>query len=126
MAIDQGTDVARAHHDALGETRRIVAGIKDDQWHDATPCDEWDVTELLAHIVGGNRWVKPLVDGETIDQVGDRLDGDPLGADPLAAYDASASEADGAFSAEGALARPCAVSYGPVPASVYCLSLIHI
>ena len=34
-------------------------------------------------------------------------------------YDASAKEADAAFSLPGAMERPVAVSYGPVPAEVY-------
>ena len=115
-----GIDVAQAHHEALERTRLIVAGVAHEQLHRLTPCADWDVHELLSHIVAGNRWVKPLVGGLTIDEVGDRLDGDQLGADPLMAYVESAADADAAFSAPGALDRPCAVSYGPVPASVYC------
>ena len=42
-----------------------------------------------------------------------------LGADPLGAYDASAAVAAATFEASGALEAPCAVSYGPVPGSVY-------
>ena len=48
-----------------------------------------------------------------------RFIGDVLGADPLAAYDASATAAADVFAAPGALDAPCAVSYGPVPGSVY-------
>jgi len=42
-----------------------------------------------------------------------------LGDDPVGAYDASAAAAARVFSAPGALDAPCAVSYGPVPGSVY-------
>ncbi len=48
------------------------------------------------------------------------LDGDLLGDDPLAAYDASAAAAAAVFRAPGAMDAPCAVSYGPVPGSIYC------
>jgi uncharacterized protein (TIGR03086 family) len=74
---------------------------------------------VVNHVVSGNFWVKPLVTGVTIEEVGDRLDGDLLGDDPLAAYRRSADEAGAAFLAEGAMDAPANVSYGPVPGSVY-------
>ena len=40
--------------------------------------------------------------------------------DPLRAYDDSALVAAAVFRAPDAMERPCAVSYGPVPGSVYC------
>jgi uncharacterized protein (TIGR03086 family) len=42
-----------------------------------------------------------------------------LGSDPAAAYRDSAAAAAAAFRRPGALDAPCAVSYGPVPGSVY-------
>jgi uncharacterized protein (TIGR03086 family) len=78
------------------------------------------VRALLNHVVSGNLWVPELIDGKTIDEVGDRLDGDVLGADPLDAYDRSAELAAAAFRDAGAMDRPVAVSYGPVPGSIYC------
>jgi uncharacterized protein (TIGR03086 family) len=51
--------------------------------------------------------------------VGDSLDDDPLGRHPLAAYDRSAETANRAFRVPGALEASFAVSYGPVPGSVY-------
>ena len=107
------------HAKALADTGRIVDGIKDGQWHDPTPSSEWDVRTLLNHIVGGNWWVRPLVEGKTIPEVGDRFDGDLLGHDPKSAYTLSAEDAAAAFRSPGAMAAPCAVSYGPVPGEIY-------
>ena len=68
---------------------------------------------------GRNLWAAELAAGGTIESVGSRLDGDLLGDDPSAAYAGSASAAAAAFRRPGALDAPCAVSYGPVPGSVY-------
>ena len=113
-------DLPAVHAEALEHTGRIVAAIDRGQFRDPTPCDDWDVETLLNHVVSGNLWAVPLVGGETIEQVGDRLDGDVLGGDFVAAYDRSAADAAAAFSAPGAMDAPCAVSYGPVPGRVYC------
>jgi uncharacterized protein (TIGR03086 family) len=40
--------------DALERTGRLIAGIRDDQWHDPTPCAEWDVRAVVDHLVKGN------------------------------------------------------------------------
>lgn len=113
------SDIAELHAQALDQTGRIVAGIKPGQWQAETPCDGWDVHALLNHLVAGNLWAAELGGGATIDDVGDRLDGDVLGADPAASYSTSAAAAAATFRRPGALDAPCAVSYGPVPGSVY-------
>ena len=113
------TDIAQLHRRALDATHKIVAGIQPDQRTLPTPDEGWDVRALLNHIVSGNLWAVELTAGQTIDEVGDRLDGDMLGDDPLGAYDASAQAAAAAFEEAGALDAQCAVSYGPVPGSVY-------
>jgi uncharacterized protein (TIGR03086 family) len=113
-------DIARLHRQALDETRGVVAGIARAQWDAPTPCEGWDVQALLNHLVAGNLWAAELGAGATIEEVGDRLDGDVLEDDALGAYEESARLAGAAFEAPGALGAPCAVSYGPVPGSVYC------
>jgi len=113
-------DLPSVHRKALEDTGTIVSGVRSDQLDLPTPCEGWDVRELLNHIVGGNLWVAPLVAGKSIADVGDALDGDQLGDDHTAAYKASAAEADSAFSSTGAMEVPVAVSYGPVPGEVYC------
>lgn len=113
------SDIAELHAQALDHTGRIVAGIKPDQWQAETPCDGWDVHTLLNHLVAGNLWAAELGAGATIAEVGDRFDGDMLGTDPAASYAVSAAAAAETFRKPGALEAPCAVSYGPVPGSVY-------
>ena len=113
-------DLLDAHKRSLDHTGRLVANVRSEQWQALSVCDDWTVRELVNHIVGGNFWVAELTVGKTIDDVGDRLDGDVLGDDPVATYDESADAADRAFRRPGALDAPVAVSYGPVPGSVYC------
>ena len=107
------------HERALASTRAYLAGMKSGQWHDATPCADYDVRALVNHIVSGNFWVAPLVGGKSIADVGDAYDGDVLGDDPLATYDRSAGEAAAAFNAPGAMEASVGVSYGPVPGEIY-------
>ena len=113
-------DLPEVHARSLDHARRSMAGIGDDQWELVSDCDDWTVRELVNHVVTGNYWAAELGSGLTIEQVGDRLDGDVLGTDPLRAYDDSSLVAAAVFRAPGAMERPCAVSYGPVPGEVYC------
>jgi uncharacterized protein (TIGR03086 family) len=112
-------DISHHHRRALEETRTVVAAISPDQLPHPTLDGDWDVRHLLNHVVTGNWWAAELGAGRTIAEVGDRLDGDVLGDDPLAAYDESARAAAEVFEVPGALDAPCAVSYGPVPGSVF-------
>src|SRR5256884_886178 len=113
------TDIAELHAQALDATGRIVAGIPADRWHADTACEGWDVRALVNHVVSGNLWAAELATGRAIEDVGGRLDGDVLGPDPAGSYAASAKAAAAVFRTPGALDAPCAVSYGPVPGSVY-------
>jgi uncharacterized protein (TIGR03086 family) len=113
-------DLPEVHAQALDATRRLAAGVGDQQWDDTSVCEDWTVRELVNHIVTGNYWAEELASGKTIEEVGDRLDGDVLGDDPVSVYDDSAARAAAAFRVPGAMDAPCAVSYGPVPGSVYC------
>ncbi len=113
-------DLPDVHASALAATRLVTEGLGDSDWTIPTPCGDWDLRALANHLVAGNWWAAELAAGQTIADVGDRLDGDVLGSDALEAYDSSAKAAAAAFEVEGAMDAPCAVSYGPVPGSVYC------
>jgi len=113
------TDIAELHAQALDATGRIVRSVPADHWDAVTPCAGWDARALVNHLVSGNLWAAELAAGGTIEGVGTRLDGDLLGDDPAGAYEESAAAAAAVFRRPGALDAPCAVSYGPVPGSVY-------
>ncbi|MCE2469847.1 MAG: TIGR03086 family protein [Dehalococcoidia bacterium] len=82
---------------------RLVAGVRDDQWGDATPCTEWNVRDLVHHLVGNNVWYAGVMRGD------DDSDGPPqddlLGDDPAAAYDASMDAAKEALRTPGCMER---------------------
>jgi uncharacterized protein (TIGR03086 family) len=96
-----------------------VHAVRDDQWGDPTPDTEWDVRQLVNHLVVEQLWVPPLMDGRTIAEVGGRFDGDQLGDDPQRSWDEAAAAARGAFSAPGALERTVHLSAGDTPAEEY-------
>lgn len=98
---------------------RKVHAVGDDQWTNETPCSEWDVRALVNHLVSEALWVKPLLEGMTIEEVGDRLDGELLGDDPPAAFDRAAAEATEAATAPGAAERIVHISAGDTPAREY-------
>jgi len=70
---------------ALDATRRFIAGIAPEQWELPTPCDEWNLRELVGHVMYGTVWIEDAFVGKTMEEVGDKYDGDLIGDDALAA-----------------------------------------
>lgn len=97
----------------------VIGSIKPEQWGDKTPCAEWDLRELTKHVVYELVWLRPLLEGETIEQVGDRFEGDILGADPAAAFAAAAADAIAGAAAPGALTTTAHLSFGDVTGEEY-------
>jgi uncharacterized protein (TIGR03086 family) len=119
MAID-ASELHRRAADAFGAR---VHAVRDDQWELPTPCSEWNVRQLVNHLVYENRWTAPIFAGRTIAEVGDRFEGDLLGDDPRAAWDDSAKEAVAAVTEQGATGRTVQLSFGDVPGSEYAMQL---
>jgi uncharacterized protein (TIGR03086 family) len=67
---------------ALDAVGRLIAGVREDQWSASTPCTEWDVRALVAHLVRVNRVFVALVNDEPTPDTGI----ESLGDDPLRAY----------------------------------------
>jgi uncharacterized protein (TIGR03086 family) len=105
----------------------LVEGVKADQWHDDTPCTEWDVRTLVHHLLYEQVWAPPIFAGLTIAEVGDRFEGDLLTGDPSTWPGLLASamdEAHAAVAAPGALDRTVHLSFGDVPGGEYVLQLV--
>ena len=99
---------------------RQVHSIAPGQWSAPTACTEWDVRTLVNHVAVEQLWVAPLVDGATVSDIGNSLDGDRLGDDPVAAWDAAVKASSAAFGARGALDGSVSLSRGPMPTADYC------
>ena len=117
-------DVVRLHAQSVELFLDRVRTVPEERWSQGTPCSAWDVRELVNHVVGEDRWTAPLLDGQTIEDVGDRLDGDLLGELPVQACEAAGKEAVAAFGETGARERTVHLSFGHTPAAEYAWQLI--
>ena len=105
---------------ALDATGQLVAGVRDEQWLNPTPCPDWNVRDLVSHIIGGNRMFAGILRGERPGASG----GGPAqvlaqpGRDLLGDYREAASELLAAFSRPGVLEEMFTVPFGTVPGGV--------
>lgn len=104
----------------------LVAGVGSEQWHDDTPCSEWDVRTLVHHLLSEQRWVPPMFEGLTIEQVGDRFEGDLMGDDAsiwAGLLASSMEEAHVVVAQPGALERTVHLSFGDASGQEYVIQL---
>ncbi|HEX7134383.1 MAG TPA: TIGR03086 family metal-binding protein [Iamia sp.] len=86
------------------EGRLVEVGESD--WARPTPCSEWDVHYLVAHVVGGNRFAALVLDGAASADALDEVMGRPqLGDAPVVDFETSAQEQRRRFCRDGVLAR---------------------
>jgi uncharacterized protein (TIGR03086 family) len=100
-----------------------VGQIGDDQWEGDTPDTEWNVRDLVSHVLSENLWAPPLFAGSTISEVGDRFDGDVLGTDPHGSWRAASVHALEAADEPGAMDRTVHLSFGDFPGREYAMQL---
>jgi len=112
-------DAFAMHRAAVGFWLDRVDNVGEGQWGAATPCAEWDVRQLVQHIVGEELWMPPLMEGQTIADVGDRFEGDLLGDDPAGANRQAAKAAVESTPPDGDQRRIVHLSFGDVPAEEY-------
>ena len=117
-------DTLEAFRRAKDEFNRAVETADGSQWGGPTPCSEWDVRTLVNHVTGEMLWAPPLVDGKTVEDVGDQFDGDILGDDPVATWHKASDEALASFSAPGALEQTVHLSFGDYSGDDYAWQLI--
>jgi uncharacterized protein (TIGR03086 family) len=114
------TELSQLFQRAADGFGRHVHATADGQWHDPTPCTDWDVRTLVNHVAVEQLWVPPLMEGAKVSDVGSRLEGDQLGDDPVAAWDAAVKASIAAFGDTSALERTVSLSGGDKPAAEYC------
>lgn len=99
------------------EFARLTALVKLSDLDALTPCSEWNIRQLLNHVVTGTQWFAAVVLGEpapdrSIDQILD---------DPSGAFARRADEFRAAISAPGAMQALYTHAVGQVPGERYTL-----
>ena len=96
-------DALDAATDEFGRRLRLV---DEGKWALPTPCSDWDVHYLVAHVIGGNRFAVHVLGGmgamAAIEQV---MSSPQIGDDAAAAWTSTCAEQSAAFNAKAALDR---------------------
>ncbi len=91
---------AAALEAALANTTRLVQGIGDDQWDNPTPCQKWNVRQLVTHTAGV---IANFRNGAKNEPVAGNPDDFALGADPGATMATLSAETVAAWRERGEL-----------------------
>ncbi len=95
-------------------TAGVFSGVKADQHEDATPCPEWNVRELMNHIVGGGFMFAAVASGQEM-PAGDGPPPDMLGDDPAGAYRQSAAGVRAAMDIDGVMEKSMKLPAAELP-----------
>lgn len=116
-------DVNTLYHRTVEYFVDRVNTVDGDQWSDPTPCSGWTVRDLVNHVTYENLWTVPLMEGATIEEVGDRFEGDVLGADPIGSALDAAREAIKSVATQLPLGGTVQLSFGETPKEEYAMQL---
>lgn len=113
-------DVRELFATAVAGFGRVLRRVTDEDWDRPTPCTEWDVRQLVAHVVDEHRWIEPLLAGRRIPEVAAELDDDVLGNDPFEAWHRWTSvSTDSVRAVDDAGDRVVHLSFGDTTADEY-------
>lgn len=101
---------------AFSDTRAVLANVTPDQLDNPTPCQSWQVRELINHVVGGSFWFAGTVNNGVAPAVAET---DYTAGDMVATYDDGIKQAVAAFGAPGALDKTVDLPFGTLPCAAY-------
>jgi uncharacterized protein (TIGR03086 family) len=104
--------VTESYEHAVDGFARRLALVTESRWAGPTPCADWSVRDLVAHVLDEQLWIPPLLSGETIAEVGHRFSGDQIGRDPAAAWADARGAAVTALAVPGVEQRVVQLSFG--------------
>lgn len=113
---DAPVDVVQLYVDALADFGTAVQDVADHEWDLPTPSSEWNVKEVVAHVVLGEAQVPAVLAGEQVATVSE-FSVDLLGASPMAAWRGTALRAIEAAKAPGVAEQVFDLDMGSVPGS---------
>lgn len=99
-----------AYEQSISVARGILTSVQADQMGTPTPCESWNVGELVNHLVDAQSWFAAGMKGEAPSEGENWAEGDFLSA-----FDKGAAEALQCFQEEGALGRTIKLPFGEMP-----------
>ncbi|KZB83454.1 TIGR03086 family metal-binding protein [Amycolatopsis regifaucium] len=114
--MDHTDNALLGHFDTVadGFSDRLRA-VPDTSWDNPTPCTEWNVRELVNHMIQGSRIYTALLGGGSSAEFMAALDQVSLDGGPADTFRNAVAECRAAFHSPGALDRVVDYPFGPVP-----------
>jgi uncharacterized protein (TIGR03086 family) len=106
------TDLERAFAGA----RSVLANVTPDQLSNPTPCQSWQVRDLINHFVGNSGWFAVSVNTGVAPAPPET---DFTTGDMVGAYDDGIAQAVDAFGRSDALEKMITLPFGTIPGGVY-------
>lgn len=105
-------DPMAAHQRVIAEVGALIASARPEQMDDPTPCGDWNVRRVIAHLADTNDLYATLA------STGSMPSEIPTYEDPVAAFPEQAARAHEAFAAPGYLDEVRPTPIGPQPGKV--------
>src|SRR5438105_4696089 len=99
----------------LEDAERMVASIRPDELPKPTPCTEWNVRQVIEHMMGVNWAFAGAAGGQRPEGGAPGQGAAPAGGDLAGAYAASARAALAAWRTPGMLERTLTLPFGQMP-----------
>ena len=112
-AAESGLDVVELYVEALATFGNAVRDVADHEWDLPTPCYEWNVKEIVAHVVLGEAHLPAVLSGETANTQ-TTFAVELLGLNPLSTWRGTALRAIEAARRPGLVAETFELDMGPV------------
>lgn len=106
-------------HAASSAFAERLDGVTMDQWDLPTPCPEWSVRDLFAHVAGGNQFAVALLAGASAQEARAAARTLDLTAGAQEAFRVSAEAQLAAFSEPDAFERTCRHPVGDMPGAQF-------
>lgn len=103
-------DPLATHQRAQDAFARVLSGVTDAQLDAPTPCTEWNVRDLVGHVIAGNQRIATGAASHS-------PDGEDA-AELVALHAVSSREAQASFAAPDGLTRTFELPFGNVPGSM--------
>ncbi len=100
---------------AIASTRQVIAQAADADLSAPTPCESWNVGELVNHIIGGQYFFQAGIAGTPPQG----MDTDWSAGDWVGAYDEATAKTVELFSGEGVMETEYQLPFGKMPGAAF-------